>query len=63
MVQGAGRFRVACMLYNRDRLVPGLKGLGYVLVDAWNATELSVTVPGNPDRRVDAYSGLFFELS
>jgi len=63
VVQDAGRFRVACMLYNRDRLVADLEGLGYVLVDAWKATELSLAVPGDPDRRVDAYSGLFFELS
>ena len=63
VVQDAGRFRVACMLYNRDRLVADLERLGYVLVDAWKATELSLAVPGDPDRRVDAYSGLYLELS
>ncbi len=62
VVQDAGAFRVACMLYNRDELVAGLEGLGYALVDDWRAVELSLAVPGDPDHRVDAYSGLFFEL-
>lgn len=62
VVQDAGSFRVACMLYNRDEVVAGLGRLGYVLLDEWRAVELSLAVPGDPDHRVDAYSGLFLEL-
>ena len=62
VVQDAGSFRVACMLYNRAALIHDFARLGYTLVDAWQAAELSLEVPGSPDHRISAYSGLWFKL-
>ncbi len=59
-VQDAGEYRVACMLYNREALIGGLMEAGYQMVDAWDARELSLQVPGDPAHTVDAYSGMFF---
>lgn len=62
-VQDAGSWRVACMLYNRDDLIRRFEKVGYETVDTWRATELSLFIPGFPDRSVPAYSGMFFRLA
>jgi len=58
-VQDKGDYRVACMLYNKREVIGELTQLGYVLVDEWRATELSMEIPGYPEHRISAYSGFF----
>jgi len=58
-VQVASGFRLACMLYNRTRLLGNLEALGYTLVDQWKAAELSMDIPGYPEHAIPAYSGAF----
>ena len=60
-IQDAGDFRVACMLYNRLDFIRSLEALGYVMLDQWQAAELSLEVPGYPEDRIRAYTGIFFE--
>jgi putative methyltransferase (TIGR04325 family) len=59
VVQDGGAYRVACMLYNRFDLIRELERLDYLLMDQWDAAELSIDVPGFPEHSVRAYSGLF----
>ena len=58
-IQDKGEYRVACMLYNRKELIRGLTQLGYVLVDEWRATELSMEIAGYPEHKIWSYSGMF----
>lgn len=58
-IQDKVDYRVACMLYNRGELIRDLKQLGYVVVDEWRAPELSMEIPGYPEHRIGAYSGIF----
>jgi len=50
----------SCMVYNRDEMIKGFEQLGYMTVDAWQAAELSLIIPGYPDRSATSYSGMFF---
>lgn len=59
MVQDGPGYRVACMLHNRRDLLGGLQAIGYELMDAWDAPELSISIVGYPEHAVSAYSGLF----
>jgi putative methyltransferase (TIGR04325 family) len=61
-VQDAGRYRVACMLYNQDELIAEFNAAGYDLVDRWSATERTHIIPCYPDLSVNAYSGMFLKL-
>ncbi|HEX4773095.1 MAG TPA: methyltransferase, TIGR04325 family [Bryobacteraceae bacterium] len=61
-VQDAGRYRVACMLYNQDQLIEEFRGVGYDLVDRWSAAERTHIIPCYPDLSVNAYSGMFLKL-
>jgi putative methyltransferase (TIGR04325 family) len=63
VVQEAGGYRVACMLYNRVRLISGFEKIGYELMDSWQANDLSFRLPGYPEHTVPAYTGLFFRLA
>jgi hypothetical protein len=47
------------MLYNRSELIRDLQQLGYVVVDEWRAPELSMEIPGYPEHKIWAYSGIF----
>lgn len=62
IVQDAGAFRVACMLYNRDELIRDFVRLGYRVVSTWEAPELKLDVPASPEHSVSAYSGFWLEL-
>ena len=59
-VQDGGAFRVACMVHNRAALIEQLESHGYELRDSWQAAELSLTVPADPQHTIPAYSGLLF---
>jgi putative methyltransferase (TIGR04325 family) len=59
MIQDAGEFRVACMLHNRLELIQQFIHLGYTVVDQWAAPELSLDIPGYPEYKISAYSGIF----
>jgi len=61
-VQDAGRYRVACMLYNQDELIAEFNAAGYDLVDRWTAAERTHIIPCYPDLSVRAYSGMFLKL-
>lgn len=61
-VQDAGRYRVACMLYNQDELIAEFNAAGYDLVDRWSAAERTHIIPCYPDLSVRAYSGIFLKL-
>ncbi|APR35299.1 hypothetical protein BTO02_07490 [Paraburkholderia sp. SOS3] len=61
VVQDAGHIRVACMLYNRSKLLDNLASLGYGLVGEWQAAELSLPVLDRPSSTIRAYTGLWLE--
>ncbi|MBS0520665.1 MAG: methyltransferase, TIGR04325 family [Proteobacteria bacterium] len=61
-IQDAGRFRVACMLYNRQQLVAAFDQLGYALEAFWSVPEVSLVIPAYPEHSIPAYSGLLFRL-
>jgi putative methyltransferase (TIGR04325 family) len=58
---GEGLF--SCMLYNRSEMIRSFEQLGYSTVDTWQAAELSLIIPGYPDRSASTYSGMFFSQS
>jgi hypothetical protein len=60
-VQDAGHIRVACMLYNRSKLIADFKRLGYGVLGEWQVAELGVPVPDRPSSTVGAYTGLWLE--
>ncbi|GAC1415339.1 MAG: hypothetical protein NVSMB5_04370 [Candidatus Velthaea sp.] len=62
-VQDAITYRVACMVRNRADLIRGLTEIGYEVLDAWTAAELSLEIPGYPEHSVRAYSGFFLRLA
>ncbi|MBS0340619.1 MAG: methyltransferase, TIGR04325 family [Proteobacteria bacterium] len=47
-------------VYNRARFIESIEALGYTLWDAWDVHELSLHIPGHPERSFGAYSGLYF---
>ena len=57
---GGGDKLFSCMVYNRDEMIKGFEQLGYATVDVWQAAELSLIIPGYPDRSAMSYSGMFF---
>jgi putative methyltransferase (TIGR04325 family) len=61
-VQDGGRYRLACILYNRNNVIEGFERLGYELVESWEIPGLSVIVPGYPDRSALSYSGCFLRI-
>ncbi|BEU21807.1 methyltransferase, TIGR04325 family [Paraburkholderia sp. 22B1P] len=61
VVQDAGHIRVACMLYNRSKLIADFERLGYRVLGEWQATELRLTVLDRPSSSVWAYTGLWLE--
>jgi putative methyltransferase (TIGR04325 family) len=58
-IQDLGIFRIACMIYNKAEVIRDLEQLDYDLVDEWKAAELSLEIPGYPEYRVPAYTGMF----
>ena len=61
VVQDAGHIRVACMLYNRSKLIDNLARLGYGLLGEWQAAELWLPVLDRPSSTIRAYTGLWLE--
>jgi putative methyltransferase (TIGR04325 family) len=61
IVQDAGHLRVACMLYNRSKLIADFMRLGYGVLGEWKVAELGVPVPDRPSSSVGAYTGLWLE--
>ena len=57
---GGGDNLFSCMVYNLDEMIKGFGQLGYTTVDVWQAAELSLIIPGYPDRSAMSYSGMFF---
>ena len=62
-VQDAGSFRVACMVYNKPELLRQFELMGYRTIDEWEAAELSLTLPLDPERSPGPYAGMFLERS
>jgi putative methyltransferase (TIGR04325 family) len=56
-IQDSGTFRVACMVRNRHALLQELEQVGYHLEDSWQAAELFLRIPADPDHSVPFYSG------
>lgn len=61
VIQDAGHIRVACMLYNRSKLIADFRRLGYGVLGEWQAPEYGIPVPDRPSSSVDAYTGLWLE--
>jgi len=61
VIQDAGHIRVACMLYNRAKLIAGFERLGYGLRGEWRAPEFAIPVPDRPSSSITAYTGLWLE--
>jgi len=53
----------AYQIRNRDAFVKELSALGYLLRDSWEAPDFSCYVPFHPDHSVQAYTGMYFQLS
>ena len=62
VVQDGPGYRVACMLHNRRDLLGGLQAIGYQLMDAWDAPELSMSIVGYPEHAVSTYSGMILRF-
>lgn len=61
VVQDVGHIRVACMLYNRAKLIADFGRLGYDVSGEWQAPEFRIPVPDRPSANVGAYTGLWLE--
>ncbi|MDQ7979876.1 methyltransferase, TIGR04325 family [Paraburkholderia sp. SARCC-3016] len=61
VVQDAGHIRVACMLYNRSKLLADFARLGYGLLGEWQAAELCLPVLDRPSSTIRSYTGLWLE--
>lgn len=61
VVQDWGQIRVACMLYNRAKLIADFDRLGYGVVGEWQAPEYGIPVLDRPSSSVSAYTGLWLE--
>ncbi|QGZ60775.1 methyltransferase, TIGR04325 family [Paraburkholderia acidisoli] len=61
VVQDVGHIRVACMLYNRAKLIDDFRRLGYGVLGEWRAPEFGIPVPDHPSANVIAYTGLWLE--
>lgn len=61
-IQDAGEFKIACVLHNRLALIRDLETLGYSLVSQWPATELSLEIPGYPEKKIWNYTGMLLRL-
>lgn len=48
-------------VFNRGCLVEGITRAGYRLVDEWAVLERDLYLPGRPDKRIRAFSGLCFK--
>jgi putative methyltransferase (TIGR04325 family) len=59
---GHGRF-APHHVYNRERLVGGMRARGYELVDSWGVPERRLTIPMHPSRSIRSYSGFYFRLA
>jgi putative methyltransferase (TIGR04325 family) len=61
-VQSTPTYAIPCIVRNSKQMVAEFGEHGYVLVDRWKATELSLAMPLFPDYSVPYYSGFFFRL-
>lgn len=61
VIQDVGHIRVACMLYNRSKLIADFKRLGYAVHGEWRAPEYGIPVLDRPSSSVGAYTGLWLE--
>ncbi|WP_322030664.1 methyltransferase, TIGR04325 family [Paraburkholderia sp. J76] len=62
VVQDGGHIRVACMLYNRSKLIADFGRLGYQVVGEWESPDFRVPVLDRPSSSVGAFTGLWLEL-
>ncbi|SDB82329.1 methyltransferase, TIGR04325 family [Paraburkholderia lycopersici] len=63
IVQDGGHIRVACMLYNRSKLIADLKRLGYQVAGEWQSPDFRLPVLDRPSSSVGAFTGLWLELA
>lgn len=61
VVQDAGSVRVACKLYNREKLIADFGRLGYSVLGQWKVAEYGIPVLDRPSSSVVAYTGMFLE--
>ncbi|MBB2932435.1 methyltransferase, TIGR04325 family [Paraburkholderia silvatlantica] len=62
IVQDGGHIRVACMLYNRAKLIADFRRLGYQVMGEWQSPDFRVPVLDRPSSSVGAFTGLWLEL-
>ncbi|WP_395066918.1 methyltransferase, TIGR04325 family [Paraburkholderia silvatlantica] len=62
VVQDGGHIRVACMLYNRAKLIADFRRLGYQVMGEWQSPDFRVPVLDRPSSSVGAFTGLWLEL-
>lgn len=61
VIQDVGKIRVACMLYNRAKLIADFRRLGYEVHGEWWVPEHGIPVLDRPSSSVRAYAGLWLE--
>lgn len=59
-VQRKRSYAVPCVVRNAGELAAAFAAEGYVMIDRWNAFELSLRLPLLPDYSVAHYSGFYF---
>jgi putative methyltransferase (TIGR04325 family) len=47
-------------IFGRREFIGSLESLGYDLVDSWETPDMTCRLPLNPERSLEAYSGLYF---
>jgi putative methyltransferase (TIGR04325 family) len=60
-VQDNKTFMVPCTVHGREKLIQGMKELGYTLRASWPIYERQLWVPDYPDLSNNHYSGFYFE--
>jgi putative methyltransferase (TIGR04325 family) len=61
-LQNIGTAFCAYRVFNRIDFINSIISQGYQLVDAWENSDISCSIPFHPGRSVPAYSGLYFQL-
>jgi putative methyltransferase (TIGR04325 family) len=61
-LQNGGSVFYPQYIFNKAEFINGLENIGYELIDIWEDRHDSCIIPFYPDRSIDNYYGLYFQL-